>query len=207
MVKERNRLGIAIDPGRHLGTYYQRAEEMGKPLEVAIVVGGDPVLMIASQAIPKKGIYGDELAVAGGLRGKPVELVRCQTIDVEVPATAEVIIEGEIPPKVREIEGPFGEMSGYYGAGVLSPIIRVKAITMREDAVYHAIHSGRPPNEGHIMRAIAVDASFYRYIRQVCPTVKAVHFTPGGTGQNHVVISIKQTYREEAKNVMVRDLT
>jgi len=203
MVKGKNKLALVIDAGQHLGAYYQRSESMGRPLEVAIVIGTDPIIPIASQTVPIKGIYGDELAVAGGLRGKPVELVRCRTVDIEVPATVEIVIEGEVPPNVREMEGPFGEMSGYYGAGVNSPIIIVKAITTREEPIYHAIHPGRPPNEGHNLRSIPVDASFYRYIRQACPTVKAVHFTSGGIGQNHVVISIKQTYKEQAKNVML----
>ncbi len=203
MLKGRNKLGIAIDASRHLEMYRRRAEERGESMGIALVIGMDPVIPIASQTVPAGGIHGDELSVAGGLRGSPVELVRCRTVDAEVPATAEVVIEGEIPPSITEPEGPFGESSGYYGKGTDSPIIKVKAITMREDAIYHVIHHGRPPNETQNLRSTSLDASFYRYIRQVCPTVRNVHFTLGGITQHHVVISMKPTYKEEAKNVML----
>jgi UbiD family decarboxylase len=190
MIEGKNKLGLALAPVRHLEIYRQKAEAKGEALQVALVIGMDPVIPIASQVTPIKG-------------GEPVELVRCRTIDMEVPATAEIVIEGEIPPNVRQMEGPFGEMSGYYGIGYDSPCVVVKAITMREDAIYHAVHAGKPPSESHHLCAIPMDASFYRYIRQICPTVKAVHFTPGGITQHHVVISLKQTYKEQAKNVML----
>lgn len=203
MVIDRNKLTFAFAPQRHLDIYRRRREENGKPLDVAVAIGMDPVIVVASQTTPPGGIYGDELAVAGGLRGEPVELTKCKTIDVEVPSTSEIVIEGRFLPNVRAREGPFGEAAGYYGSGGEAPVMEVTAITMRENPIYQAVGSGKPPSEIHGLVAIPKEASFYKYMKSICPTVKAVHFTPGGTTQHHVAISINQIHKHQAKNVML----
>ena len=88
----------------------------------------------------------DELGLAGAFRGEPVDLVRCETIPLEVPATAEIVIEGEIQPGDMRLEGPFGEYTGYYGEKMIRPVISVRAITHRNGPIFQACYQGRPPN-------------------------------------------------------------
>ena len=108
---DRSNLGIMSHAFQGLGTHMARAEELDQPLDVAIVNGCDPVLLYVSQAKVPQGV--NELTVAGGIRGEPVEVVKCLTVDLEVPATAEIIIEGRVLPGKRVMEGPFGEFTGY----------------------------------------------------------------------------------------------
>ncbi|MBM3390378.1 MAG: UbiD family decarboxylase [Betaproteobacteria bacterium] len=120
-----------------LSQFLANAEASGKPLEVAVALGVDPAMLIA--AVVKSGPQGpDKMEVAGSLRGAPVELVRALTVDIEVPARAEVILEGHVLPGVREPEGPFGENTGYYFSNV-SPVIELTAVTHREDFIFPAL--------------------------------------------------------------------
>jgi len=123
---------IRSNPPQHLGTYFREYEKRGEPLQVAVTIGNDPYVTLASQ-IPGS-IYLDELSVAGGWSGEPVELAQCETIDVAVPATSEIVLEGELVPE-RRLEGPFGEVHGYYHAVTQQPIFRLKAITHRQNPI------------------------------------------------------------------------
>ena len=130
---------------------------------MAIVLGADPVVPMAAVApVP----YGrDELAVAGALRDKPVELVPCVTIPLEVPASAEIVIEGEILLDDVRDEGPFGEFTGYYGGHrAARPVIRVKAITHRDRPILHAVYEGQPPSGSAIIVAVPREAELMRQI-------------------------------------------
>ena len=148
--KGRNRLGVLANIHQHLGLQIHKAEQRGEPLEVAIAQGVDPVIMLATQV---KAAYGvDELTLAGGLRGKPVEVVRCRTVDLEVPATSEIVIEGRFLPHVREDEGPLGEFSGYYGPAGKRPVMDVTAVTHRRDPIFHAGLTGPPMTENHFLK-------------------------------------------------------
>lgn len=134
---ERNRLGVYFIGGgvMHMGHIYHKMEERKKALEVAVVIGHHPGMVMASFGW---GNYGDdEIDAMGALLGEPVELVKCETVDLEVPASAEIVIEGKIPPQLRESEAPFGEYTRYYGPERLNPVIEVTAITHRKDAIYH----------------------------------------------------------------------
>ena len=131
-----NRFGVLFS-NPPLSQFLANAEASGKPLEVAIALGVDPAQFIAS--VVKTGPRGpDKMDIAGALRGAPVELARAVTVDVEVPARAEVVIEGRILPGVREPEGPFGENTGAYFTNV-SPVIEVSAVTHRKDFIFPAL--------------------------------------------------------------------
>lgn len=131
-----NRLGVFL-ANPPLSLYHANAERRGVPLEIAVALGVEPATLIAS--VVKLGEVGpDKLEVAGGLRGAPLELVRGITVDVAVPAHAEVVIEGRVLPGVRQAEGPFGENTGYYFRNE-SPVVEVSAITHREDPIYAAL--------------------------------------------------------------------
>ncbi|KON81522.1 UbiD family decarboxylase [Azoarcus sp. PA01] len=133
MVKGGRRLGILL-ANPPLPQFLARAEAAGRPLDVAVALGLEPATLLAS--VVKVGpLVPDKMAIAGALRGAPVELVRAETVDVEVPARAEIVIEGRMLPGVRELEGPFGENTGHYFSNV-SPVIEVSAVTHRDNFIY-----------------------------------------------------------------------
>jgi UbiD family decarboxylase len=176
------------------------AEGLGKGLPIAIAIGTDPVLPLATQWMAPYGT--DELALAGALRREAVEVVKAETVDLEVPATAEIIIEGTVLPNVREEEGPFGEVSGYYTPSNPKPIIEISAITHRKDAIYQAALTGMPTTENHILKQLPLEASFYWQLKKEFPGVTAVHFPAAGTVGMTCVIAMKQAYDCEARNVI-----
>jgi UbiD family decarboxylase len=196
-VKGRNRLGIMA---QHLVRQLLEAESIGKPLQVVIAIGTDPVIPLATQWMAPYGT--DELELAGALRGEPVEVVKAETVDLDVPASAEIVIEGTILPNVREQEGPFGEVSGYYTPANAKPIIEVSAITHRKDPIYQAALTGMPTTENHILKQLPLEATFYWNLKKEFPGVKAVHFPAAGTVGMISVIAMKQAYECEARNVI-----
>jgi UbiD family decarboxylase len=188
-IHDRNTLGILVEPYGHLR--HQWSKRPNDPFPVAIVLGADPVVPMAAVApVP----YGrDELAVAGALRGKPLELVPCVTIPLEVPASAEIVIEGEILLDDLRDEGPFGEFTGYYGGHrAPRPVIRVKAITYRDQPILHAVYEGTPPSGSAIIVAVPREAELLRQIS--LPGVKRAHMTRGGGGALHAVLSVDKPY-------------
>ena len=196
-LKGRNRLGIMA---QHLVRQLMEAESIGKGLPIAIVIGTDPVLPLATQWMAPYGT--DELALAGALRGAPVEVVQAETVDLEVPATAEIIIEGIVLPNVREEEGPFGEVSGYYTPANPKPVIEVTAITHRKNPIYQAALTGMPTTENHILKQLPLEATYYWQLKKEFPGVTAVHFPAAGTVGMTCVIAMKQAYECEARNLI-----
>lgn len=197
----RDRLSLWAPADHHLGRMILKAEERGRGLEVATAIGVDPAIIIGSQAKVPFGI--DEFHVAGGLRGAPVKLTRCETIDVEVPSTSEVVIEGVTLPKERVPDGPYGEYPGCYSEAKQAPVLKVTAITMRRDPIYQTALTGFPVTENHTLIEYANAAIVYREVKKIVPEVKAVHMTPGGTFRHHVVVSIRKRTQEEARNVIL----
>jgi 2,5-furandicarboxylate decarboxylase 1 len=195
-IHDRNTLGILVEPYGHLR--HQWSKRPNEPFPVAIVLGADPVVPMAAVApVP----YGrDELAVAGALRGKPIELVRCLMVPLEVPAAAEIVIEGEILLNDLRDEGPFGEFTGYYGGHrAARPIIRVKAITHRDHPILDAVYEGTPPSGSAIIVAVPREAELLRQIS--LPGIKRAHMTRGGGGALHAVLSVDKPYEGFGKYV------
>ncbi len=135
LVNSKNRLGIRIVP-RNLYTYYKRAEEMGKPLEVAIAIGMHPATLLATTtSVP---ITVDEIEVANNFHNGNMKLIKCENVDLEVP-DAEIIMEGQIPPREREPEGPFVDLTDTYDVVRNEPVIELSKIHYKENPYYHAI--------------------------------------------------------------------
>ncbi len=152
------KLRVRMMPPQHLGRLHALAEERGRPLETAIVIGSPPGLMFsAASKIPYEQ---DELEIAGAWQGEPLEVVRCRTIDLEVPAHAEVVIEGEVLPGVREEEGPFGEFTDSFVPVMENHVFRVKALTVAGSALSHDLRRrrGGPAAAGHPDRATGLQA-------------------------------------------------
>ena len=145
-------------PSSDAGFHYRQRESLGEPLEMAIVVGADETInMVAASGEPENV---DEYSVAGGLRDAPVELVRCSTVDLEVPAHAEIVIEGKIFPGEKMPEGPFGEHTGYHGGGVrMRPVFHVTGIMHRDDPIFRGSLLGKPTTEIHVFYQVSLAAS------------------------------------------------
>ena len=199
-LKGANRLGLYVGAAQHAAKHIRQYEAMKKDMPIAIAIGVDPTIVLSSIS---KFPYGtDELAVAGGLRGEAVPLVRCETVDLEVPANAEIVLEGIIRAGYREQEGPFGEFSGYMSSGGQQPVVELTCITRRRLPVYHSFLSQMPPSESSCIRSISRSAAVYHHLREVLGLpVRAVHFTESGGASCVLVISIKKEYPEQVKEV------
>ena len=165
MLHDQNSVSMWATPGSHLDGMYKRSyEPQGIPMEVAIVLGTEPISALCT-AIPIA--YGvSEVDVAGGIRGEPVELVKCETIDLEVPATAEIVIEGEMRPHERKDEGPFGDFTGYVTHGRKSvPVVHVKAITYRNDPIFTMSCMGIPVDDDTAIHSVTKGAEYLEALR------------------------------------------
>ncbi len=192
------RMGILILP-RDLHHFFAAAEAAGEPLDVAVAVGVDPLTLLASQAILP--IDHDELEVAGALHGAPLEVVKCATNDVRVPAGAEIVIEGRLLPGVRETEGPFGEFPQYYGPAGENPAIEVQAVTTRDRPVFHTIVPAAM--EHLLLGAIPREATIAAHLQRTCPTVLDVHLSRGGVCRYHLHVKLRKTQEGQARNVIM----
>jgi 4-hydroxy-3-polyprenylbenzoate decarboxylase len=179
--------------------HFRRAKELGKRLEVAVAFGGDPALTYAATAPLPDGI--DEWMFAGFLRGKPVEHVRCKTVDLEVPADADFVLEGYVDPSEDLFaEGPFGDHTGYYTPVDAFPRFHVTAITHRKNAVYPATLVGPPPMEDEWLGK-ATERLFLPLLRMIFPEVVDMNLPVEGAFHNLVIISIKKQYPFHASRI------
>jgi 4-hydroxy-3-polyprenylbenzoate decarboxylase len=168
-------------------------------IEVAVALGLDPVTAYSASApLPK---HVDELMLAGFLRGEPVELVRAKTVDLEVPAQAEIVLEGQIAKDEVGLEGPFGDHTGYYTAAEPFPVFRLTAITMRRDAIYPSIVVGKPPQEDAWLGK-ATERIFLPAIRATVPEIVDYDLPVAGAFHNCCIVSIRKAFPGHARKVM-----
>ena len=193
-----DRIGVLLLP-RHTKHYFRMAEEAGEALEIALVIGVHPALILASQAIA--ALDCDEMEIAGALLGQAVDMVKCRTNRVRVPAHAEIVIEGRILPKIREPEGPFGEFPQYYGPRADREVIQVDAITHRKNPIFHTIVGGGV--EHLLLGAIPREATLLDHLQRSFPSVRDVRLTRGGTCRYHLAVKIEKTSAGEAKNIIM----
>jgi len=203
LIRGKDELGLWMSP-RHLWNYCMRAAEKGKALPIAHVIGHHPGFYLGTEALV--GMEADEYEVIGGVLNEPLRLVASEAYGEEllVPADAEIIVEGEVIPNVRDAEGPFGEFTGYYGPQRWGPVVKVKAITYRKDAYYLNILVGHPDTS--ILGGIPKEAGIYDEVRKSVPGVKAVHFPISGCCRFHAYISIEKRCDGEGKVAAVASL-
>jgi 2,5-furandicarboxylate decarboxylase 1 len=193
-----DRIGVLLLP-RHILHYFRMAEEAGAALEIALVIGVHPACILASQAIA--ALDSDEMAIAGALLGRPIEMVKCRTNNVRVPAHAEIVIEGRILPKVREPEGPFGEFPQYYGPRADREVIQVDAITHRKRPIFHTIVGGGV--EHLLLGGIPREATLLDHLQRSFPSVRDVRLTRGGTCRYHLAVKVDKKSQGEPKNIIM----
>lgn len=168
-IKGKDRVDIFLG-SPPLSDFLARADAAGSPMEIAIVSGPDPVTYFASPQAAPPGV--DKYDIAGGLAGAPLELVRCKSVDVEVPAHAEFVLEGRTIPRRREEEGPFGESTGYY-LTYNNPVAVIEVITHRRDPVYHALAPFGP--EEPVLQAPRMQTDTLVWLQGIVPPVRQVH--------------------------------
>jgi 4-hydroxy-3-polyprenylbenzoate decarboxylase len=170
-----------------------------KAMQVAIALGGDPALTYAASAPLPPGV--DEVVFAGWLRGSGVEMVKCRTVDLEVPAQAEFVLEGWVDPAERRIEGPFGDHTGYYSLAREYPVLHLTAVTRRARPIYPTTIVGRPPQEDYWLGK-ATERLFLPIIKMMLPEVVDLNMPAEGVFHNLVVVSIRKRYPGQARKVM-----
>jgi 4-hydroxy-3-polyprenylbenzoate decarboxylase len=183
----------------HDGARARTGYAPGEHMPVAVAFGGDPALLYAASApLPP---FISEVFFTGFLRDEGVELVKCVTNDLEVPANSELVIEGWVDPGERRQEGPFGDHTGYYSLADDYPVLHVEAITMRRNPIFPATIVGRPPQEDACL-GLATERIFLPLVRMSLPEVVDMHLPPGGAFHNLAVLAIKKEYPGQAQKVM-----
>jgi UbiD family decarboxylase len=181
MLLSKNELTIRFTPGHDGYDFLKNAEKRGeKTFPVAIAIGVPPAVYIASQFEPRIGVY--ELDIAGGLLGEPIEVVKCHTVDLEAPAQAEIVLEGELElPSRTAAEGPFGEFCGYTTEVVPDErVMTITAITHKRQALYHNIWLGKPPHEHLYVNALTYGVAAYQELKPAYPAIKKAYAPPWG---------------------------
>lgn len=192
--------------GMHWQTHKQGAEHYRRRfkagdtrMEVAVAIGADPAAMY-SAILPLPPDL-DEMMIAGFLRNKPVEMVKCQTVDLEVPANAEIVLEGYVELGERRIEGPFGDHTGFYSLDDPYPVFHVQCVTHRKNPIYATTIVGPPPMEDFFM-AKAIERIFLPLLRLQLPEVRDMCMPAEGVVHNLMLVSIRKSYPGHARKVM-----
>lgn len=193
MVKAQLRVGCDCRLPQHMRQHWEKYRVRGIPMPVAVVVGPTPNVGLV--AVTKFPFGTDEYQVAGGIAGEPLEVIKCKTVDIEVPATAEVIIEGEIPTDSFEREGPFGEYTGYMGMPTENLYLNIKCITHRKRPIWNTFISQFPPSESSVIKGVGTEAAYYKLLKHdlgIDTLVDVALHGESGTEQ-FCVISLKRT--------------
>jgi 4-hydroxy-3-polyprenylbenzoate decarboxylase len=171
----------------------------GQPFPIAVALGADPATMLAAVTPVPDSI--SEYQFAGLLRGGKTELVKCLGSALQVPASAEIVLEGVIHPDETALEGPFGDHTGYYNEQERFPVFTIERITMRRDAIYHSTYTGKPPDEPAVL-GVALNEVFVPLLCKQFPEITDFYLPPEGCSYRLAVVSMKKQYPGHAKRVM-----
>ena len=196
---DRNTTGMHWHIHKDGSHYYNEYCKAGKRMPVAVAIGADPATTYAATAPLPRGV--DEMMLAGFIRQRPVKLTRCLTVDLEVPAESEFVMEGYVYPGETRLEGPFGDHTGYYSLVDQYPVFHVTALTHRKDAIYGATLVGRPPMEDCYL-AKATERLFLPLLKSVFPEIKDYWFPWEGVFHNIVIVSTEKEYPGQAQKLI-----
>ena len=201
-VLDERTLGTQFIKGKHADIMLKEYGERKQPMPVAAIIGGDPLLFLMGAA--RLPAYESEYDFAGAIRGEPIEVIKGETVDLPIPATAEIVVEGEVDPEATRPEGPFGEYTGYY-SGIGStprPFIKVNCVTYRTNPIFWATTVGRAVTDTHMTMALTYGATLWQeLVTMRIPGIKAVYCPPEGAGRFIAIISVKQMYPGHAAQV------
>ena len=175
------------------------AANPGRPFPVAVALGADPATILGAVTPVPDNL--SEYAFAGLLRGDKTEVVRCLGSDLQVPASAEIILEGVIHPGETALEGPFGDHTGYYNEVERFPVFTIERITHRDKPIYHSTYTGRPPDEPSVL-GVALNEVFIPILKKQFPEIEDFYLPPEGCSYRVAVVSMKKQYPGHAKRVM-----
>lgn len=200
MVQKKDQIGINPQPGKHTQIHFFKKKNKGESLDFAVAIGLDPIISIVS--CHNGPLNESEFDVAGALRQDPVKLVKCETVDIEVPATAELIIEGQILPETCP-EGPFGEYTGWFApATTHNPPVKVTCITHRKNPIFQGLYEGKPPTEDSAITTLTFSGSILATARENCAGLVAYAKNQYGAGYMMGVGAIKKMFPGHAKHAM-----
>jgi 2,5-furandicarboxylate decarboxylase 1 len=195
-IKSKNKFGIQISETAHGHFIMQKNLRRGVPTPMAVAIGLHPAVSLGFLSFT--GIDTDEFAVAGGILREPLKMVKCETIDVEVPADAQIILECEIHPTERELEAPFGEYPGTYGPERNNPVVYVKAITMRKNALYQSSFVGHRDNL--FLSGVTRNSVIYKTCRLASAAVTEVYVPPAGRNRYICYVKMSKVIEGDPKN-------
>jgi 4-hydroxy-3-polyprenylbenzoate decarboxylase len=201
-ILNKNTLGTQFIKGKHAEIMLKRYGELKKPMPVAAIIGGDPLLFLMGAS--RLSAFESEYDIAGAIRSRPIEVVKGETVDLPVPAGAEIVAEGEVDPEAMLPEGPFGEYTGYYsGIGTTPrPFIKVNCVTYRNDPIFWLTTVGRAVTDTHMTMALTYGATLWQQLEAMrIPGIKSVYCPPEGAGRFLAIISVKQMYPGHAAQV------
>ena len=197
-LKGADKTGLRMSPTQDLESYYRKAQERGEPLEIAVVIGAHPMCLLAAACGPPRDV--DELEIAGSLRGEPIELVKCKTVDLEVPAYAEVVLEGRILPDELEEEGPFGDFQEFYIEVMKNHVFHIDCVTHRRNPMIQVIRAGS--RDDVTLLGSPREAQIKRQLESINIDVTAINIMICG---NYLTcaIAIRKQYELEVKNALM----
>ena len=197
-LRDRNHFGISLHSRGHLWDYFRRASLKGQDLEIAVIVGCHPAVYLAASS--KIGIMKDEYQLAGALLGEPLELVPCATVELAVPSSAELVLEGKILANTFEDEGPFGEYTGYSTSRSTRNVMEVSAVMRRKECIFMDLVPGYS-NEHLLLGGAAKEAENLFLIKERFPFVEDIYLPKSGT-HFHAYIKMKKTMEGQPRQVM-----
>ncbi|MBA4419212.1 MAG: menaquinone biosynthesis decarboxylase [Syntrophus sp. (in: bacteria)] len=198
-VIDKTRTALHWHPAKGGDIHHQRAKDHGKRLEVACALGCEPAVIYAATAPLPPDV--SELLLAGLLMDRPVDVVKCKTVDIEVPARSQIVLEGYIEEEESFVEGPFGDHTGYYTPERVFPVFHIQAITMNEDPVYPSIAVGWPPLEDVLLGKLT-ERIFSPFIKFLIPEIRDIEIPEAGLFHNFIFVSINKRYPGQAYKVM-----
>lgn len=203
-VQGRNRLGCMFNPAHHAGYIYRRYKELGKKMEAVLFIGHHPAALLG--ALAEGPMDSDELTVMGALMGEPLEVVQGESVDLPVPAFAEIAIEGYLDPDAETSDGPFAEFTGYYGPAK-DPVglMQVTAITMRADAIYHDLDPAH--QEHNLANALTLESAIYDGVSRLVPSVTGVYMPVSGGCRFTTYVAIHKRVAGEGKSAGLAAIT
>lgn len=200
---DKNHLGVQFIKGKHADIMLKKYAELKKPMPVASIIGGDPLLFLMGAA--RLSAFESEYDLAGSIRGEAIEVVKGETVDLPIPRTAEIVVEGEVDAEAFMAEGPFGEYTGYYSGVGADPrnFIKVNCVTHRNNPIFWGTTVGRAVTDTHMTMALTYGSTLWQQlVKMRIPGLKAVYCPPEGSGRFLAIISVKQLYPGHADQVL-----
>jgi 2,5-furandicarboxylate decarboxylase 1 len=196
MRQSRHEFGIQISETAHGHYILKKHAKRGEPTPVAVFIGHHPAVHLGCLSFTP--FESDEFTFAGAMLGEPLRVVKCETMDLEVPADAEIVLEGEILPDVRRPEAPFGEYPGTYGPERMNPVVRINAMTMRRDPLYQSSFVGHPDNL--LLSGVTRLSYIEKTVKIASPSVKGVYVPPSGRCRYICYIALEKLIEGDPKN-------